>query len=83
MYGLNMCDMPSSNAVWGRYLKDKGFVQRPIDFMTVAEFAQNNPEGDFILATGSHVVCVKDGTFFDAWDSSAETPIYFYYKKED
>ena len=81
IYGLEMCDMPSSNAVWGRYLKDNGYMQRPIDFMTVSECAENNPHGSYLLATGSHVIAIIDGTIFDAWDSSAETPIYFFYKK--
>ena len=25
IYGLMMCDMPSANHVWGKYLKDKGY----------------------------------------------------------
>ena len=83
IYGLNMCDMPSSNSVWGRYLKDKGFNQRPLDFMTVEEFARNNPTGKFILATGTHVIAVENGIFYDAWNSSEETPIYFFYRKEN
>ena len=82
VYGLNMCDMPSSNSVWGRYLKDKGFKQRPIDYMTVEEFANNKTNGKYILATGTHAVAVENGSYFDAWDSGSEVPIYFFYKED-
>lgn len=30
-YGGRMADMPSSNAVWGAYLKDRGFRRRAVD----------------------------------------------------
>lgn len=64
--GFMMCDMPSANAVWGAYLRNKGFARHVIpdscpDCYTVAEFAEDNPDGKYILATGSHVVAVSDG----------------------
>lgn len=54
LYGLMLSDMPSANAVWGAYLKDNGFSRYiiPDEYMTctVSEFANNHPEGVYILA---------------------------------
>lgn len=71
-----MFDMPSSNAVWGEYLHSKGFVnyQLPTNYATVQDFCRENQNGTFILATGSHVVTVIDGDYYDAWDSGREVP---------
>lgn len=84
--GYAMADMPSSNAVWGQYLKSKGFRRYIIpntcpDCYTVADFCIDNPQGTYILATGSHAVTVQNSTWFDSWDSANEIPIFFW-KKE-
>ena len=76
-------DMPSSNAVWAEYLRRRGFRRFVIpdtcpDCYTVKDFCIDNPQGAFLLATGSHVVTVIDGDYYDAWDSGAEVPIYFW-----
>ena len=80
-----MFDMPSSNAVWSEYLKRCGYKRYVIpdtcpDCYTVKDFCRDNPRGKFLLATGSHVVAVKDGDYFDAWDSGNEVPIYYWSK---
>lgn len=80
VYGFMSCDMPSSNAVWGQYLTDNGY-ERDIVFdscptCTVREFASRNPNGVYVLGTGSHVVCIIDGDYHDTWDSGDETPIF-------
>lgn len=73
-------DMPTANAVWGRYLRSQGFNRYLIDRdgMTVREFAAEHPEGIYILALDGHVVCVTDGLYWDAWDSGDETAIYYW-----
>lgn len=85
--GYKMFDMPSSNSVWGAYLKDSGYKRHTLpdtcpDCYTVAEFCRDYPLGRYLLGTGSHVVTVIDGDYYDTWDSGDETPIY-YWSKED
>lgn len=88
MQGYFHGDMPSSNAVTSSYLHSKGFSKHVIpdvcpDCYSVGDFARDNPTGTFILGTGTHLVCVKDGTVWDAWNSLDEVPIYFYKKEEE
>lgn len=85
--GFLLKDLPNSNAVWDSYLKYKGYKRYAIpdtcpDCYTIAQFAEEHPKGTYILATGSHVVCVENGVIKDNWDSSDEIPIY-YYKREN
>ena len=84
--GYELHDMPSSNAVWGAYLKREGFRRYIIpnecpDCYTVGDFCVDNPTGIYVLATGTHAVCVMDGFFYDTWDSSRELPIYYFTKE--
>lgn len=85
--GLMMADMPSANAVWGAYLKNKGFKRSAVsntcpDCYTVKEFAEEHPKGKYILATGSHVIAIINGDYYDSWDSGDEFPIYYWFKEE-
>lgn len=85
--GFQMYDMPSANRVWGEYLKLRGFKKHQIpdtcpDCYRITDFCYDNPVGIYIVGTGSHVVCVKNGNYFDSWDSGQEIPIY-YFKKGD
>ena len=82
--GLQHCDMPSSNAIWGELLKSKGFSRYAIneDDYTVEDFCQDFPRGTYLVCTNGHVVAVESGNFFDIWDSGSET-VLFYWKKEN
>lgn len=84
--GYRLCDMPSSNSVWGTYLLENGYRRSIIpntcsDCYTVADFSLDHPAGTFIVATGTHVVCVLDGDIYDSWDSSNEVPVYYFTKR--
>ncbi len=84
--GAMLFDMPSSNNVWASYLRDLGYRRFVIsdscpDCYSVKDFCIDYPVGRFLLATGSHVVTVIDGNYYDAWDSGNENPIYFWTKE--
>ena len=81
--GFIMYDMPSANRVWGEFLKSQGFKKYQIpdtcpDCYTIRDFCYEHPTGTYILGTGEHVVCVKNGHYFDSWDSGNEIPIYYF-----
>lgn len=84
--GRELRDMPSSNAVWDAYLRDKGYVKHIIpdtcpECYRVADFCWDHPSGDYLLATGTHVIAVLNGDYYDTWDSGDEVPIYFYERR--
>ena len=83
---FQMKDMPSSNYVWAAYLKKKGFVKKIIpdtcpDCYTVRQFAEEHPRGAFVLGTGTHVIAVVDGRYYDSWNSGDEVPIYYFQRR--
>lgn len=87
VYGFMLKDMMEKNRTWGRYLKDHGFRRHVIpdtcpDCYTIIDFCKDNPVGTFIVCTGSHVICVKDGNYYDTWDSGNETIIYMFEKEK-
>lgn len=87
LQGYLMGDLLNSNAVWSAYLKNKGFNRDIVsndcpDCYTIDDFANEHPNGTFIVGTGTHAVAICDGVIYDAWQSENEQPIYFYYKGE-
>lgn len=82
-----MYDMPSSNEVWMKYLKQKGYRRFVIpdtcpSCYTIRQFCLDYPIGDYLVATGSHVVAVIDGNYYDTWDSGSEIPIYYFERRK-
>ena len=85
--GYLMGDMPSSNGVWGAVLRQNGYTRPTLpntcpDCYTLGQFAEDHPEGVYVVGTGNHVATVMDGLIWDAWDSSNETPVYYWQKEE-
>lgn len=86
LHGLKLHDMPSSNSVWMDYLKEIGYKKYIIpntcpDCYTIKDFCKDYPYGNYLVATGSHLVCIKDKNYYDTWDSGDEI-ITLYFKKE-
>lgn len=84
--GIALRDMPSSNYVWGMYLKKFGFEEHMIpsicpNCVTVSQFAEEHPKGRYVLGCQNHTVACIDGNYFDSWDSGSEI-VLFYFKKE-
>ena len=86
LQGFLMGDMPSANAVWGEYLRNRGFCRHLIpesdEYYTVRDFCRDYPMGVYILALSSHVVAVINGEYYDTWDSGDEIVIYCWEKCE-
>ena len=79
-------NMPSSNAVWSSYLKKMGYTRIPLPntcpyCYSVTDFCLQHPFGTYLLALYEHVVAVKDGYYYDTWDSGDEIVLY-YWRKE-
>ena len=91
--GYERAEMPSWNACWWAYLKWQGFSRHIIpdtcpDCYTVEDFCIEHPNGTYILfipnssENAGHVVCTKNGTAFDIWDSTQEIPLAYWEKGE-
>ena len=81
--GRSIYEPEISNNVWPKLLKREGFRRYILpdtcpDCYTVRRFCREHQNGQFILATGSHVIAVIDGDYYDTWDSGDEVPIYYF-----
>lgn len=75
----------NDNDVISAVLRMNGFYRESLpcttrDCYTVREFAMDNPIGTYVVGTGSHVVCIINGNFFDSWNSGDESLMYFWTK---
>ena len=67
--------------VWGNFLEARGWRWFRLPetcprCYTVADFAREHSDGVYIIGTGSHAVCIKGGTVWDAWDSRRVSPLF-------
>ena len=74
--------MPEANHVWIGLLKDAGFKLSSLPdrcpyCYTVRDFALEHPSGLYVLGTGTHVVTVEDGDWFDSYDSADLSPVFY------
>ena len=86
-YGYQMCDMPSSDAVWGAVLRKNGFIRESIpdtcpDCYSAEDFCEDHPEGIYVLGFGDHTACVIDGNIYDSWDSSRRIPQFVWRRRD-
>lgn len=75
----------NDNDVISAVLRMHGFYKENFpwtcrDCYTVREFARDNPIGTYVVGTGSHVVTVIDGNYYDSWPSGDESVLYFWVK---
>jgi len=85
LLGFVIKDMPSANHVWGTYLMQNGFQRFALpntcpDCYSISDFCNDHPKGTYVLATGSHVITIIDGNYYDSWDSGREVPAYLFAK---
>jgi len=78
-------DMMTSNRIWQKYLHSNGYIRHNIpdtcpDCYTINDFSRDFNVGSFVVGTGTHVVAVKEGNYYDTWDSGSEIPIYYWEK---
>lgn len=86
-YGFAMGDMPHSNSVWGALLREQNFVREIVpntcpDCYTAQEFAEDHPEGTYVLSFNRHVATMIDGNLYDTWNS-LEEPVQYYWRKKE
>lgn len=89
--GRQMGDWGNANDVWRKYLRDHGYFQYSVPntcpvCYTIRDFCLDYPHGVYIVCTGArdgdHVVAVKDGNFYDSWDSGDEIPVYYFTRRD-
>lgn len=84
-FAKSMCDMPSADQVWGAVLRANDFRKATVPTncshcYNMDDFCIDHPKGIFVVGFGNHVATVIDGMLYDSWDSSQETPIYYWYR---
>lgn len=81
-----MGNMMDTDYVWGSVLREHGFTREIVpntcpDCYTLSMFAEDHPEGVYVVGTGGHVATIEDGNIYDAWDSSDEVAVYYWTKE--
>lgn len=79
----DMGTIMNDNDVISAVLRMNGFYKENLpcttrDCYTVKEFARENPIGTYVVGTGSHVVTIIDGNYYDSWPSGDESIIFFW-----
>lgn len=64
------------------YVIDDKFKKSKRKDLTVNEFAMTHPYGIYFLHTHGHLLCVKDGEYWDSWDSGDKKVKKIYIKKQ-
>lgn len=81
-----LCTMPSVNWLWELYLKENGFERFLLpescpNCTDIRAFCKQYKRGTYVIGTGNHAVCVRDGNYIDSWDSGDSVPTYFFRKR--
>lgn len=86
IYAFSKKDMMVVNNLWMGYLRSLGYRPHVIpdtcpDCYTVLDFCADHPTGVYLLATEGHVVAVKEGNYYDTWDSGNEIPFFYWERR--
>lgn len=86
--GFLMGDIMNSDAVLAAVLRSDGFKRGAVDnecpdCYTVADFAEDNQDGTYVVKSDGHVATIIDGNLFDAFDSSNRTLLWFWEKHNE
>lgn len=86
-----LCDLgrklycpPNWKDAYNRYLFLNGFLWTPLkrvkgcSAFTVKTFAETHPKGVYVLRLAHHLVCVRDGFWYDTWNCY-DSSVYGYY----
>ena len=65
------------------YVLDEEFKKSKRKDLTVNEFALTHSYGTYFLNTHGHLLCVKDGEYWDSWDSGKKKVRRIYIKKNE
>ena len=83
------CDMPSSNAVWARFLMKHGFVYHNImdkclNCYTIKDFCdEHQDDKTYLVGTGEHLTAVISGVLYDIYNCGDLIPLYYFEKTDD
>ena len=83
--GLMYHDIMTANYIWAKMLEENGFQKFIVpdtcpNCYTIKQFAKDNPTGIFVVGTGQHAVVVKNGNYYDTFDSGDYVAICFWVK---
>lgn len=84
-YSYFLYELISSNSLWPEYLLDAGYTYYTLPntcpfCYTLKQFCYDHPFGTYIACTGSHIIAVIDGDYYDTWDSGDEVVTYYFRK---
>lgn len=83
---LTEYEVPSSNYIWETLLERNGFTKRLLPntcprCMSIENFAYTFNRGTYVACTGSHVVAVINGNYYDISDSGDAIVSYFFERR--
>lgn len=84
--GFRMHRMPNEVEVYGEYLASLGMkraklrIEKGSKRPTVASFAKEHQSGVYVLKVANHVVGVRDGIYYDTWDSGKNSLYTYWYR---
>jgi hypothetical protein len=84
VYSMDEAEVETSDIVWGKILHEHGFKMETVLCEScnnnLEDFCRTHPTGTYVVKLPNHVVCAKDGCYYDSWDSGKEIVIYCWRK---